>query len=238
MWAASGLESLPSGENCLSWHSQAGVSGATDRTVPSRKLAHKCSYARGSFGPWPHFGQGIVPSILAYHELSLLGYSASQLVGAVLHVNSLGHAVFVNAATGTTWDKVMVCSYNNCRKNVKLSLLYPAKNDSANAVEVIIPQTFQGGQTGLRVYGDLLNAIVTHTVTRSLVGHSDVTCSSLEMVLLNPNGGQAGRWTASNTNVISASYNNWNITGEWSLKITGKTSAGASMTWYGTIRVV
>ena len=39
-------------------------------------------------------------------------------------------------------------------------------------------------------------------------------------------------------NVISASYNNWNITGEWSLKITGKTSAGASMTWYGTIRVV
>ena len=167
-----------------------------------------------------------------------LGYSASQLVGAVLHVNSLGHAVFVNAATGTTRDKVMVCSYNNCRKNVKLSLLYPAKNDSANAVEVIIPQTFQGGQTGLRVYGDLLNAIVTHTVTRSLVGHSDVTCSSLEMVLLNPNGGQAGRWTASNTNVISASYNNWNITGEWSLKITGKTSAGASMTWYGTIRVV
>lgn len=183
-------------------------------------------------------GQGIAPSILAYHELSLLGYSASQLVGAVLHVNSLGHAVFVNAATGTTRDKVMVCSYNNCRKNVKLSLLYPAKNDSANAVEVIIPQTFQGGQTGLRVYGDLLNDIVTHTVTRSLVGHSDVTCSSLEMVLLNPNGGQAGRWTASNTNVISASYNNWNITGEWSLKITGKTSAGASMTWYGTIRVV
>ena len=168
-----------------------------------------------------------------------LGYSASQLVGAVLHVDtSFGHALFVNAATGTIRDKVMVCSYNNCRKNVKLSLLYPAKNDPASAVEVIIPQTFQGGQTGLRVYGDLLNTIVTHTATRSLVGHSDVTCSSLEMVLLNPNGGQAGRWTASNTNVISASYNNWNITGEWSLKITGKTSAGASMTWYGTIRVV
>lgn len=174
-----------------------------------------------------------------------LPYSASTLVGAVLHVEGYvgstatakAHAVFVNAATGNTRDTVMVCSYNRCRKNVKLSTVC-AVGGTTRAIETIVPKTFQGGETGLRIYGDLLNAIVTHTATRTLSGHSNTTLSSFEMVLLKPNGGQAQKWTATNTKEISATYSNWDMAGEWSLKLTGTTSSGASMTWYGTIRVV
>lgn len=174
-----------------------------------------------------------------------LPYSAATLVGSVLHVEGYvgdtatakAHAVFVNAATGNTRDKVMVCSYNRCRKNNKLSTICPV-GGTTRAIETIVPKTFQGGESGLRIYGDLLNAIVTHTATRTLSGHSNTTLSSFEMILLKPNGGQAQRWTASNTKEISATYSNWDMTGEWSLKLTGTTSSGTSMTWYGTIRVV
>ena len=177
--------------------------------------------------------------------VNTLPYSASTLIGSVLHVEGYvnniatakAHAVFVNAATGTTRDKVMVCSYNRCRKNVPLSFVC-AVGGSTKAVEAIAPKTFQGGESGLRLWGDLLNVIVTHTATRTISGHSNMTLANFEMTLMKPNGGIVKTWTAKNTNQISASYNNWDAVGEWIVKLTGTTSSGATATWYQAIRVV
>lgn len=174
-----------------------------------------------------------------------LPFSASQLVGSVLHVEgsvnnvptAKAHAVFVNAASGNTRSTVMVCSYNRCRKNVKLSSVCPV-GGSTKAIEVIVPQTFKGGKPSLFICGSLLNAINTQGASRALAGYSNVTLSELNMTLLKPDGSTAGTWKANNATSVTGTYSNWNVSGEWILKLTGTTSSGASKTWYGSIRVI
>lgn len=173
-----------------------------------------------------------------------LPFTASELVGAVLHVEGYvndvptakAHAVFVTSASGNTRDTVMVCSYNKCRKNVKLSSVC-AVGGSTKAVEIMIPQSFKGGKPSLFVCGSLLNVINTQTASRSLAGYSNVA-ANLNMTLLKPDGSTANSWTASNATAVTGTYSNWNTSGEWILKVTATTSAGATKTWYGTIRVV
>lgn len=174
-----------------------------------------------------------------------LPFTASQLVGAVLHVEGTvsgvptakAHAVFVNAATGNTRDTVMVCAYNRCRKNVKLSSVC-AVGGSTKAVQVIVPQTFKGGKPSLFICGSWINVINTQSASRTLSGYSNVTLSSFQMTLLKPDGSTAGTWSSTNSTSVTGTYNNWNASGEWILKLTGTTSAGASKTWYGAVRVV
>lgn len=173
-----------------------------------------------------------------------LPFTASELIGAVLHVEGYvnqtptakAHAVFVTNASGNTRDTVMVCSYNRCRKNVKLSSVC-AVGGSTKAVEIMIPQSFKGGKPSLFVNGSLLNVINTRTASRSLAGYSSVS-ANLNMTLLKPDGSTANSWTASNATAVTGTYSNWDTSGEWILKVTATTSAGASKTWYGTIRVV
>lgn len=57
------------------------------------------------------------------------------------------------------------------------------------------------------------------------------------MTLLKPDGSTADSWTASNATAVTGTYANWNASGEWILKVTATTSAGATKTWYGAIRV-
>lgn len=174
-----------------------------------------------------------------------LPFSAQDLLGSVLHVQGYhngspvakGHAVFVNAASGNTRDKVMVSAYNNCQKNVKLSSICPVGGNT-KAIETIVPRYFRGGESGVRIWGDLLNTIVTHTATRTITGHCNQTLSTFKIELMNPNGGTVKTWTGSNTNALSGSFSNWNMSGEWIAKMTGTTTSGQTITWYQTIRVV
>ena len=173
-----------------------------------------------------------------------LPFTASELVGAVLHVEGYvnnvptakAHAVFVSNASGNTRDTVMVCSYNRCRKNVKLSSVCSV-GGSTKAVEIMIPRSFKGGKPSLFVCGSVLNVINSQGTSRSLAGYSNVT-ASLSMTLLKPDGSTAKTWPATTGTSISGTYNNWNASGEWILKVTATTSTGATKTWYGTIRVV
>lgn len=173
-----------------------------------------------------------------------LPFTASELVGAVLHVEGYvnnvatakAHAVFVTSASGNTRDTVMVCSYNRCRKNVKLSSVCSV-GGSTKAVEIMIPRSFKGGKPSLFVCGSVLNVINSQGTSRSLAGYSNVT-ASLSMTLLKPDGSTAKTWPATTGTSISGTYNNWNASGEWILKVTATTSTGATKTWYGTIRVV
>ena len=146
------------------------------------------------------------------------------------------HAVFVSSASGNTRDTVMICSYNRCRKNVKLSSVC-AVGGSTKAVEIMIPQSFKGAKPSLFVCGSLLNVINSQGASRSLAGYSNVT-ANLSMTLLKPDGSTANSWTASNATSVIGNYSNWNVSGEWILKVTATTSAGSTKTWYGTIRVV
>lgn len=175
---------------------------------------------------------------------NVLPFTASELVGAVLHVEGYvddvatakAHAVFVTNASGNTRDTVMVCSYNRCRKNVKLSSVC-AVGGSTKAVEIMIPQYFKGGKPSLFVCGSLQNVVTTQTASRSLAGYSNVS-ANLNMTLLKPDGSTAYSWTASNATAVTGTYSNWNTSGEWILRVIVTTSAGATKTWYGTIRVV
>lgn len=172
-----------------------------------------------------------------------LPFTASELVGAVLHVEGYAnnvptakaHAVFVTNASGNTRDTVMVCSYNRCRKNVKLSSVCPV-GGSTKAVEIMIPQTFKGGKPSLFTCGTLQNVITAQTTSKNLAGYSNVA-ANLTMTLLKPDGSTADSWTASNATAVTGTYANWNASGEWILKVTATTSAGATKTWYGAIRV-
>ena len=155
---------------------------------------------------------------------------------AIHYATAKAHAVFVTSASGNTRDTVMVCSYNRCRKNVKLSSVCSV-GGSTKAVEIMIPRSFKGGKPSLFVCGSVLNVINSQGTSRSLAGYSNVT-ASLSMTLLKPDGSTAKTWPATTGTSISGTYNNWNASGEWILKVTATTSTGATKTWYGTIRVV
>lgn len=101
----------------------------------------------------------------------------------------------------------------------------------------MIPRSFKGGKPSLFVCGSVLNVINSQGTSRSLAGYSNVT-ASLSMTLLKPDGSTAKTWPATTGTSISGTYNNWNASGEWILKVTATTSTGATKTWYGTIRVV
>lgn len=181
----------------------------------------------------------------AYNS-NTLAFSAEDLIGAILHVQGSsngspvagGHAVFVNNATGNTRDKIYVCAYNNCAKNKLLSTGWPASStETTKGITAIVPRTFQGGEEGTRLWADLHNVFVDKTATRTLNGYSNVTLASLQMVVYRPNGTPVMDWTVYNTDHISTTYNEFNISGEWSIKLIGVDVDGDTTTWWHTIRV-
>lgn len=187
---------------------------------------------------------------VAYNS-NQLPYSASELVGAVLHVRGMkteedgtkvpvekGHAVFVNAATGNTRDSVYICAYNSCRKNVKLGEYFPSStSDKTCSIEVMIPQKFTGGKPAFFICGYWQNVVATKTKSVTLNGFSNVSVTSFKMELLKPDGSTAKTWTSTNTTSVSGTYNNWNVNGEWIMKLTATNSSGTTLNWYCSIRV-
>lgn len=177
---------------------------------------------------------------------SHLPCTASQLIGAVLHVKGynngspvkFGHAVVVNNATSNSRSGVYVCSYNNCKKNVTLESAWPASTtDSYQAVRTIVPLTFRNAYTGVRLWGGLQNVFVDKTATRTLTGYSSTTLSSFQMVLLNPSNVPVCDWSWTNKSSVSATYSNFNVSGEWHVKLIGTDKSGNTYTHYYTLRV-
>lgn len=177
-------------------------------------------------------------------DTSSLSFTKTELVGAVLHVEGyvddvateLAHAVFVTSASGNTRDTVMVCAYNRCRKNVKLSSVCDV-GGSTKKIEVMIPQTFKGGKPDLFVCGKLFNVVTSQAKSLNLAGYCNQT-ADFSMTLMKPDGSVARTWPATNATSITATYNAWTVSGEWIVKVTATTSDGGTATWYGMIRVV
>ena len=175
---------------------------------------------------------------------STLPFTKKELRGAVLHVEGyvnkvpkeLAHAVFVTNASGNTRDTVMVCAYNNCQKNVKLSRVCSIGGETKK-VGIMIPWTFKAGKPDLFVCGKLFNVVTSQGKSLNLEGYCNQT-ANFSMTLMKPDGSVVRTWPATNATSVSGTYNEWTVSGEWSVKVTATTSNGSTATWYGTIRVV
>lgn len=172
-------------------------------------------------------------------------FTASDLIGSAIHVKgyngstpiALGHAVFVNNATGSTRNTVYYTAYNNCRKNRLLSLSYPSSTtDVNNRMFVIVPRTFKEGSTDTRLWSDLHNATAINT-TVTLRGYSNVQCKTFDMQIYNPNGDLRTTYNFSNTNSISANYNGFNMTGAWTIVLTGVDSSNTTKKFTYIVRI-
>ena len=191
--------------------------------------------------------KGILASLTPYaYNSDTIGTSAEDLIGSVLHVKGYssgkpvagGHAVIVNNATGTKRSEVYYCSYNNCAKNKKLSLGFPASStDTYQGVAVITPKTFQDGQNGTRLWADLLNVVVDKTVPRTLTGYASETMKTIQMIIRNPNGVPVMDYSWNNVSEVSASFAGFNMSGEWRIELIGTDSAGAQTSFFYTVRV-
>lgn len=182
---------------------------------------------------------------IAYNSNSL-GYPASTLLGSVLHVKGYsngspvagGHAVFVNAATGNSRSEVYYCAYNNTAKNKRLSLSFPASTtDTYQSVTIVVPLTMRNGETGTRMWADLLNVVVDRTIYRKLTGYANKELDSIQMVIYNPNSVPVMDYTWHDTDAVSANFNGFNMSGEWRVKLVGTDSSGDVTTFYYTVRV-
>ena len=162
-------------------------------------------------------------------------FTASSLIGAVMHVHGsggiLGHAVIVTNANGITRDTIYITAYNNCRKNVKMSLYYPT--GSYQDVYVIAPTYFRDGQTGTRLYADLCNVLNNNT-SYTLKGISTASVSSLTMSIYAPGATTpSATKTVYNASEVTRSYS-FGTTGTWRVEI----SSPGLQTYTYTVRVV
>lgn len=192
-------------------------------------------------------GKGMTGALnaIAYNSDSL-GYPASTLLGSVLHVKGSsngspvagGHAVFVNAATGNSRSEVYYCSYNNTAKNKKLSLGFPASTtDTYQGVTIVVPLTMRDGESGTRMWADLLNVVVDRSIPRTLTGYANHELESIQMVIYNPNNVPVMDYMWHNTDEVSANFNGFNMSGEWRVKLVGTDSDGEVTNFYYTVRV-
>lgn len=174
---------------------------------------------------------------VAYNSMDMVGTSgltASDLIGAALHVKGadnngnpvkLGHAVFVNNATGTTRDSVYYTSYNYCAKNIKLSTAFNIGTTGYEKIYVMVPRYLRGGTgaTSNYLYGDLQNTLVSGSsgVTKTLYGRANSAVSTMTMKVYAPGATSASyTFTASNKKVVSGSVL-FNQTGDWTVVVSG-----------------
>ncbi len=181
---------------------------------------------------------------VAYNS-NQLPFSASDLIGAVIHVKgevngtpyALAHAVFVNNATGSTRDTVYFTSYNNCRKNRLLSLSFPSSTtDQKNNMFVMVPRTFRSGSTGTRLWADLHNTVPMNS-QEFLTGCCNVQCNTLTMDIYDPNNAAKGHYSRTNASSMIQSYSGFNMAGLWRIVLTGIDSTNTTTTFTYTVRV-
>ena len=101
----------------------------------------------------------------------------------------------------------------------------------------MIPRTFKAGKPDLFVCGKLFNVVTSQGKSLNLEGYCNQT-ANFSMTLMKPDGSVVRTWPATNATSVSGTYNEWTVSGEWSVKVTATTSNGSTATWYGTIRVV
>lgn len=153
-------------------------------------------------------------------------FSNSDLLGAVLHGHSLGHAVVVTEVNGLTRDKIYQSSYNYCRKNIKLSVSNPSSTTNTGAgIYIMVPRYLREPSTAATnyIYADLLNALVLSngSVTANLSAHTISSVSLLKIRIYKPGSTSAtNAYTATNTTSISQSYT-FTQAGLWKIVVSG-----------------
>ena len=173
-------------------------------------------------------------NMVAYNSDDMVGSSGltkNDLIGAVLHVKGLdndgvekelSHAIIVTNATGTTRSTVYYTSYNNCAKNVKVSLGFPS-GGTKNGIYVMVPRSLRGanGFTANYLYGDLQNALKMGTSGKSvtLYGRAKSSVSTLWLKVYAPGAtAPTYSYSAANATVVSGTAL-LNKIGEWRVEV-------------------
>lgn len=173
-------------------------------------------------------------NMVAYNSDDMVGSSGlteTDLLGAVLHVKglknaseeaALAHAVIVTKATGTTRDTVYYTSYNNCAKNVKVSLGFPSGGTN-NGIYVMVPRSLRGanGLTATYLYGDLQNAIKMGTSGKSvtLYGRAKPVVSTLWLKVYAPGASTPTYTYSANRATVVSGTALLNQIGEWRVEV-------------------
>lgn len=153
------------------------------------------------------------------------GFTSSQLLGAVLHVNStLGHAIIITSATGNTFSGIKFSGNSPMRRARKLT----DDNYQLYDMVLIIPEkmmlgrtcggggihTFSGssctctqagcGFVKLEVIGTMLGPIEVNT-SKTISGSANATCYRMAMGITTPSGSTSW-YEVTNTNSIYRTY--------------------------------
>ena len=171
---------------------------------------------------------------VAYNSDDMVGSSGlteTDLLGAVLHVKglkstgeeaALAHAVIVTKATGTTRSTVYYTSYNNCAKNVKVSIGFPSGGTN-NGIYVMVPRSLRGanGLTATYLYGDLQNAIKMGTSGKSvtLYGRAKPVVSTLWLKVYAPGAATPTYTYSANRATVVSGTALLNQIGEWRVEV-------------------
>ena len=171
---------------------------------------------------------------VAYNSDDMVGSSGlteTDLLGAVLHVKglkstgeeaALAHAVIVTKATGTTRSTVYYTSYNNCAKNVKVSIGFPSGGTN-NGIYVMVPRSLRGanGLTATYLYGDLQNAIKMGTSGKSvtLYGRVKPVVSTLWLKVYAPGAVTPTYTYSANRATVVSGTALLNQIGEWRVEV-------------------
>lgn len=157
--------------------------------------------------------------------------SSSDLIGAVLHVNSGGHAIVVTDATGLARNQVLFTAHTSDRKGVKVSEYW-----NSGTITVIIPKQIRVyNPEEVKITATLQRPVPVGT-TLSLTSAATVSCSSLTMKVTKDSTSY-GTTSVSGLSSISRSFT-FSTAGLYTITTTAKKAASSTpITYVYTIRV-
>lgn len=155
----------------------------------------------------------------------------SQMLGAVLHVNSLGHAVVVTDVNGSGRSNVLITAHTNDRKGIKVSEYWGNGN-----IFVIIPKQIRVyNPPAVRITSTLQRPVPLNS-TVGLFSGTNVICSSIQVTVKPPSGSSTSQ-TKTNTSSNTLNYK-FTKTGLYTVTTTAKkTASSAAETYVYTVRV-
>lgn len=169
-------------------------------------------------------------SITGSQGFSSITSQKSDLIGAVLHVNSLKHAVIVTDANGFGRDQVLFTAHTSDRKGVKVGEYY-----GSGEIYVIIPERIRVyNPEEVRISATLQRPFASGS-TLTLKSSVNATCSEITMTVKKENTVVATE-TVKNKSVITDSVK-FSSQGLYTITTTAKkTSTSTPVTYVYTVR--
>lgn len=156
---------------------------------------------------------------------------STKLVGAIVHVNSGGHAIVITDVGGYERKQVLFTAHTSDRKGVAVGEYW-----NSSTIYVMIPQSIRVyNPPSVRITPTLQRPVPVNS-TISLYSGTNISCSSIQVTVTSPTGASS---TKSTTNTTSNSYSyKFTERGLYTVTTTAKqTSTSTAQTYVYTVRV-